>query len=107
MTNGQLMATIAAMGLVTFLIRFSFIALAERLALRPLLRRALTFVPPAVLSAIVFPDMLLTDGILDLRATNPFLVAGLAGILTAWWTRNVVATMVVGMSMVWVLNLWK
>ncbi len=101
MTPLQLMLTILAMGLVTFLIRLSFIALSDRIALRPIVRRGLTYVPPAVLAAIVFPDMLLSEGVLNLSWQNPFLLAGLGGILAAWWSKNVLVTMVVGMLILW------
>lgn len=104
MTTTQLMLTIAAMGAVTFLIRLSFIALSDRLTLPPIMYRALSFVPPAVLSAIILPDMVQPGGTLDISWQNPFLLAGIAGIVTAWWSKNVVATMVVGMGVVWGMN---
>ena len=43
----------------------------------PLVRQALHYVPPAVLSAIIFPELLLPGGQLDLSMGNLRLLAGL------------------------------
>lgn len=88
-------------GLVTFGIRLSFIALLGKVELPVLVIRALRFVPPAVLSAIILPEMLVRDGALDLRPGNVRLVAGVVAALVAWRTRSVVATIAVGMAVLW------
>jgi branched-subunit amino acid transport protein len=58
---------ILGMGVVTYAIRLSPMMLLGRVEGRPLMRRALRFVPPAVLSALIFPELLLPGGTLDLR----------------------------------------
>ena len=88
-------------GLVTFGIRLSFIALLGKVELPPALSRALRFVPPAVLSAIILPEMLVRDGAVDLRPGNARLLAGLVAALVAWRTRNVLLTIAVGMAALW------
>jgi branched-subunit amino acid transport protein len=92
-------------GLLTFAIRFSFIYLFGRLHVPETLRRALHYVPPAVLSAIIVPELLMPAGWLDLSLGNVRLLAGLAAILTAWLTRNILWTMLVGMAMLLLLQL--
>jgi len=62
------------------------------------MRRALHYVPPAVLSAIILPELLLRDGNLDLTFTNTRLLAGVIAIVTAWFTRNTLITILVGMA---------
>lgn len=84
-------------GLLTFGIRLSFIALLDRWQPPELFLRALRFVPPAVLSAIILPEMLLKDGQISLSAANPRLLAGILAILIAWRTRNIFLTIVAGM----------
>ncbi len=85
-------------GLITFGIRFSFIYLFGRFHIPVMVRRSLHYVPPAVLSAIVFPDLFLHDnGTLDLSLHNIRLLAGLVAILVAWYSRNTLLTIVVGM----------
>jgi len=92
---------LAVAGLVTFGIRLSFIALLGKVELPPVLTRALRFVPPAVLSAIIFPEMLVRDGALDLHPGNARLLAGVVAAFAAWRTRNVVLTIAVGMVALW------
>ena len=85
-------------GLLTFAMRFSFIYLLGRAALPESGRRLLRFVPVAVLSAIVAPELLLHTGSLDVSPSNTRLIAGLLAILVAWWTRNTLITILVGMA---------
>ena len=95
---------VASMGLVTFGVRLLPIALLERVALPRLALRALRFVPPAVLSAIVFPELLVRDGALDISLGNARLLAGLAAVVVAWRTRSVVPTIAACMAALWLLQ---
>lgn len=88
-------------GLLTYLPRLSFIALQGRWAPPALLRRALTYVPPAVLSAIVFPEVFLRNGNLALSLDNPRLFAGLAAMLVAWRSRNIFLVIAIGMAVLY------
>ena len=53
---------VASMALVTFLIRYLLLALSGRIQLSPTLVRALGYVPPVVLTAIVVPAVVMPDG---------------------------------------------
>jgi branched-subunit amino acid transport protein len=97
--------TLLLAGVLTFLIRLSFIALLGRYEPPPLLRRALRFVPPAVLSAIIFPELLIADGQIALGWDNYRLLAGIVAILVAWRTRSALLTIAVGMAALWLLQL--
>lgn len=83
-------------GLATFGIRFSFIYLFGRFHVPPGLRRALHYVPPAVLSAIIVPELLLHDPGVRLSFENQRLVAGLVAVLVGWISRNTLVTIVAG-----------
>ena len=96
--------TIIASGGVTYALRLSFIVLLGRVALPEVLRRGLRFVPPAVLAAIILPELVLRQGRLDLAPTNPRLLAGLLAGVIAWRTRNVLLTIGVGMAGLWLLQ---
>jgi branched-subunit amino acid transport protein len=98
------MPALALAGLVTFATRLSFIALLGRVETPPLLTRALRFVPPAVLSAIIFPELLVRDGTLRLGLGNARLIAGVIAAAVAWRTRNVLLTIAVGMGALWILQ---
>ncbi len=91
-------------GLVTFSIRFSFIYLFGKFHISDTVRKALHYVPPAVLSAIVFPELLLPDGLWSLSFGNDRLVAGLAAVLVAWFSRNILITILAGMMVLFLLQ---
>jgi branched-subunit amino acid transport protein len=94
----------AAAGLVTFGIRLSFILLLERVKTPAWFKRSLRFVPPAVLSAILLPALVQRNSGVDLSLRNPQLLAGLAAVLVAWRTRNVVLTIAAGMAALLILQ---
>jgi branched-subunit amino acid transport protein len=96
--------TLALAGLVTFVTRLSFIALLGRLEVPPLLTRALRFVPAAVLSAIILPELVVQRGAVDLSAGNPRLLAGLLAAAVALKTRSVGLTIGSGMLALWALQ---
>jgi branched-subunit amino acid transport protein len=94
----NLWITIIIIGLLTFAIRLSFILLFGVVEVPPLLGRALRFVPAAVLSAIILPDLLLRDQHLALGLGNDRLLAGAVAIGVAWFSKNVLLTIAVGMA---------
>lgn len=95
---------IAGMALATMATRIPMLMLLTRGEMPRSVFRALGYVPPAVLSAIIFPNVLLTSGELDLNPSNAPLIAGLLATLVAWRTRNLLLTIVFGMA---VLLLWR
>jgi branched-subunit amino acid transport protein len=94
----------ALAGLATFATRLSFIALLGRVETPLLVRRALRLVPPAVLSAIVFPELVVHDGAADLSPGNLRLLAGLVAVVVALRWRNVLLTIATGMAALWSLQ---
>ena len=95
---------IVGMGIVTYAIRLSLIVLLGRLDVPPLVQRALRFVPPAVLSAIILPEVLRPGGALDISFGNDRLIAGVLAAVVAWRTRNVFLSIAVGMVALWILS---
>ena len=95
---------IIGMGLVTFGIRLVPIVLLGRFEIPLLMQRALRFVPPAVLTAIIVPELLYRNDQLDVSLTNARLLAGLIAIVVAWRTKNVLLTLGIGMSGLWLLQ---
>lgn len=93
-------------GILTFATRLSFIALLERIHVPDSIRRALTFVPIAVLSAIIAPELGFYQGGLNLSPLNPRLVAGIIATAVAYFTKNVVWTIIAGMAALWILQIW-
>jgi len=93
-------------GLLTYAIRLSFILLVDHRSMPPVLTRSLRFIPPAVLTAIIFPEIFLKNGVLNLSIDNTRLLAGLLAALVAWRTRSAVLSILVGMLALWLLQWW-
>src|SRR5512136_291834 len=91
-------------GLLTLATRLSFILLLEKVRMPEWFRRGLRFVPVAVLSAIILPELTNPNGSLFLSWRNPQLLAGALAILVAWRTKNVLLTIAVGMGVMVVLQ---
>ena len=90
--------TIIIVGIFTYATRLSFILLFGRMEIPPELRRALGYVPPTVMTAIIFPELLLPSDTLHLSLGNERLLAGIVAGLVAWRTGNAVLTLVSGMG---------
>lgn len=95
---------VAGMALVTFAARYPVLAFFGRLNPPQYVLQALKFVPPAVLTAIIVPSVLLPEGQLDVQPQNAFLVAGILAALIAWRTKNLLLTILLGMAAFW---LWR
>ncbi|HEY4689907.1 MAG TPA: AzlD domain-containing protein [Anaerolineae bacterium] len=104
MTETQLWLTVVSMGVITYALRLLPIALLERVGLPRVVQRALRYVPPAVLSAIIFPELLIRNGALALSLNNTRLLAGLLAAIVAWRTKNVLLTIAAGMAALWLLQ---
>ena len=91
-------------GLITFGMRFSLIYLFGKFHVPEALRKALHYVPPAVLSAIIFPELFIRNETLNLSLDNYRLMAGLVAILVAWFTKNILITILAGMLALFLLQ---
>ena len=94
-----------AMGVGTFLLRFSFILIMDRLTLPEAFTRMLRFIPASVLPALVAPAVLLHGGDPTGFAAWERPLAGLVAVLVAWHTRSVILTIAGGMGALWLLKL--
>jgi branched-subunit amino acid transport protein len=83
-----LWATLLGMAAVTFVLRASFLVLPPGIETPRLLRRALRYVPAAVLTAIWAPEVLLQ---------NEQLPAGAVAVVVAWRWRMTFATIIAGL----------
>ena len=97
MSQATIWAAMLGMGLITLLLRSSFLLLPESVRLPPLLRRALRFVPAAVLTAIYAPELMVQAGAMHLSLDNARLLAGLVAIAVAWRFRRTFLTILAGM----------
>ena len=95
---------IAGVAASTFLLRASFIVFVDPHRFPHWFRRALAYVPPTVLAAIVAPGLLLPEGGLDLTFANPRWIAGIVAIAVGARMRSAWATIASGMVALWLLQ---
>lgn len=96
---------ILAMGLVTYASRLSFIGLLRGLEPPALARRALALVPPAILAALILPELLRRGDTAAHSFDHARLLAGVLAAFVAWRTHNVLLTIGVGMLALWLARL--
>lgn len=96
---------IVVLGLGTFGFRLSFIQLQALIdGLPPRLEVAVTFVPPAILAALVFPELFVVrEGVVGMFIDARVVAGGLA-FAVAWRTKSMMATIGVGMVTLWVVQ---
>jgi branched-subunit amino acid transport protein len=93
-------------GIGTYIIRLSFILLLGRLEKIPNgIIRILRFVPSAVLTALVVPAVVYVDGSFVLSPENNKVVASMVAAVVAWRTQSVLATIGIGMVVLWGLQM--
>ena len=63
--------------LVTYTTRLSFMLLIPHDRVPEMIKRALRYVPPAVLATLILPDLLLSNGSLQVDLHNHRLLAGI------------------------------
>ncbi len=88
---------LAGMAIATMATRIPVLVALSRRTLPEGVERALRYVPPAVLSAIILPIVVLREGELNLVPNNAMLPASLIAILISWRSKNLLLTIVVGM----------
>ncbi|MFC5278487.1 AzlD domain-containing protein [Halorubrum rubrum] len=104
-SDPRVWAAILVIGALTYGIRLSFIHLFGRIDEVPArVRRPLRYVPPAVLAALVLPDLVTVGPSLAGTVVDERLLAGVVAGAVAWRTENVFATIAVGMGALWLLR---
>ncbi len=90
---------IAGMAVINLLLRCPIFLGADRIRIPRLIERALAYAPVAVLTAIIVPSALHLDVAADgSEWLNPDLFATLAAIFASLITRNLLATIAVGLG---------
>ena len=102
---------IPGMAAVTYISRVTPLLLLSSRTLNPLLLRWLEMVPPAVLAALLAPELLLASGdgekMLFFSPDNLFLLAALPTFAVGWITRSFFGTIAFGMGLVAVFRNWS
>jgi len=88
-------------GIITFLMRGSFILLGDRISLPAWMDAPLRYVGPAAFAAITMPAMLGDEGLADLAPPSPAVVGVAGAIIVVWKTRNIPMCLVVALVLWW------
>lgn len=100
MDQQTIFLTILGMALVTYIPRLAPAWVLSSRNLPPAVARFLSFVPTAVLSALLLPSLVVTDGHLDASSQNIFLWAAIPTLLMAWRTRSFFGAVATGLVLV-------
>lgn len=95
---------ILGMMLVTFAARYPVMVIVGRIQLPDRVFRALRFVPVAVLTAIIVPELFVRDDQLFITLGNAYLVGGIVAVFVSWKFRNLLLTIIVGMTTFFLLR---
>ena len=88
-------------GLITFLTRFSMIALLKKEMFNDKIREVLSYVPSAIFPAIIFPLIFLDDsGTIQLE-NNPKILAAIIAMGVGIFSRSILATIFSGLTSYW------
>ena len=88
-------------GLITFLTRFSMIALLKKEMFNKRIREVLSYVPSAIFPAIIFPAIFLDNsGIIQLE-DNPKILASIIAVIVGILSNNIIATIFSGLAAYW------
>ena len=94
-------ALIIYCGLITYLTRFSMIALIKKEMFNDRVREVLSYVPSAIFPAIIFPAIFLDSSGSILIEDNPKILAALIATLIGIFSRSIIATIFSGLASYW------
>ena len=106
MSNSHLWVLFFIIGIGTFLLRLSFIHFLSDRQVPDLLTRLLRFVPPAALSALILPPIIIQDNTYAVSFFNDRIPAAFVAALVAVLTKNTLFTICSGMSALWLHHLF-
>ena len=96
-------ALIIYCGLITFLTRFSMIALLKKEMFNDRIRQVLSYVPSAIFPAIIFPAIFLDSlGSVQLE-DNPKILASIIAMIIGILSKNILATIFSGLFSYWTI----
>lgn len=99
MSGTDIVLMVAGMALINLAIRWPVFLFADHVRFPPVVDRALSFVPVAVLTAIIVPSILYPgEGDIQFGFQNPHLIGGIAAAVISWRWHKLMPTILVGMA---------
>ena len=90
-------------GLITFLTRFSMIALLKKEMFNDRIREVLSYVPSAIFPAIIFPAIFLDNSGAMQIEDNPKIIAAIIAMLVGVLSKNIIGTILSGLLSYWMI----
>ncbi len=94
-------ALIIYCGLITYLTRFSMIALIKKEMFNDRVREVLSYVPSAIFPAIIFPAIFLDNSGSLILGDNPKIIAAIIATIIGIFSRSIIATIFSGLASYW------
>ena len=94
-------ALIIYCGIITYLTRFSMIAILKKEMFNNRVREVLSYVPSAIFPAIIFPAIFLDDLGTFQFEDNPKILAAAIAMIIGILSRNIIATIISGLTSYW------
>ena len=94
-------ALIIYCGIITYLTRFSMIAILKKEMFNNRAREVLSYVPSAIFPAIIFPAIFLDDLGAFQFEDNPKILAAAIAMIIGILSRNIIATIISGLASYW------
>ncbi|MFY9174649.1 MAG: AzlD domain-containing protein [Peptococcia bacterium] len=95
--SGKILLIILGMMAVTALPRILPLLILSKITIPPLILRWLRFIPVAVLSALLAPEIFHPSGSWNFSPLNPYLLSALACFIVVFKTKNIFMTIFTGM----------
>ena len=90
-------------GLITFLTRFSMIALLKKEMFNNRIREVLSYVHSAIFPAIIFPAIFFDSNSIIQLEDNPKILAAIIATIVGIFSKNIVLTIFAGLIAYWSL----
>ena len=94
-------ALIIYCGIITYLTRFSMIAILKKEMFNNRVREVLSYVPSAIFPAIIFPAIFLDESGVFQFEDNPKILAAAIAMIIGILSRNIIATIISGLASYW------
>ena len=96
-------ALIIYCGIITYLTRFSMIAILKKEMFNNRVREVLSYVPSAIFPAIIFPAIFLDDLGAFQFDDNPKILAATIAMIIGILSKNIIATIISGLASYWII----
>ena len=90
-------------GFITYFTRMGMITLIDKDIFNENFRKILNYVPSVVFPSIIFPGVLLDDYGTLVTITDPKIYGAITAIFVGYYSRNVILTIILGLTSYWLL----